>query len=295
MKISALGRHEAYLRLYNAIMIVKSDDKDEGDEYLRLERKLSAELIKNWRKGYQEALDEVFRLIPDDLSDDASKIILDGLANALGPAFGYSPAVRRELRKYISEAYEHSKREFAVQSSLTLPDTRAVEVLTKHNCYWLGEHYGKHVGPRIAKKAQEAIVEGVGREELARELREEFSGEHSGYKYWDVVSSSALVRSRAFGAISGMEEAGIVEYEILAVGDERMCDICAEMDGRTFSVEVARRKINSLLDIEDPDEFKEALSWQKDPAVGMSNEELMEAGQAIPPFHARCRCTVVIE
>ena len=292
MIISKLGRHEAYLRLYDIITRTKII-KDKPDEYLRLERKLSAELIKNWRKDYTQALQEVFKLIPKDLTDDARQIILDGLSNALGSAFGYSPAVRNEMRKYITEAYEKCKGEFVVKPSLTLPDKRAVEVLTKHNCYWLGQHYGKHISSKIAETTQQAILDGVGRDELAHELRKELGGENSNYQYWDVVASSALVRSRAFGAISGMEEAGIIEYEILAMGDERMCSICAEMDGRTFSVEVARRKINEALGVEDPDEFKELFAWQTKPATGISNSELEEHGQSLPPFHGRCRCVVI--
>lgn len=295
MNISEMARHEAYLRLYDIFMqtqIIK-DSQDNLDEYLRLERRLSAELIKNWRKDYTQALQEVFRLIPDNLSNDAQKIILDGLSNALGPAFGYSPAVRQEIRKYITEAYERGKHDFAINSSLNLPDIKAVEVLTKHNCYWLGQHYDKHIGSKIAETTQQAIIDGIGRDELARELRAELGGEHSDYKYWDVVSSSALVRSRAFGAISGMEEAGIIEYEILTMGDERTCPICAEMDGRTFSVEVARKRIDAALGIEDADEFKDIFSWQTHPAAGISNSELEEHGQNLPPFHARCRCVVI--
>ena len=129
MNISELARHEAYLRLYDIFTqtrIIK-DAKNNSDEYLRLERKLSAELIKNWRKDYTQALQEVFKLIPKDLTDDARQIILDGLSNALGSAFGYSPAVRNEMRKYITEAYEKGKGEFTAKPSLTLPDVRAVE------------------------------------------------------------------------------------------------------------------------------------------------------------------------
>ena len=295
MNISELGRHEAYLRLYDVMMRTRIIKASQGniDDYLRLERRLSAELIKNWRKDYTEALQEVFKLLPEGLTEDARQIILDGLSNALGPAFSYSPSVRQELRKYIREAYDKSKKEFAINGSLNLPDIKAVEVLTKHNCYWLGQHYSKHISKKIAETTQQGILDGLGRDELARELRAELGGEHSNYKYWDVVSSAALVRSRAFGAISGMEEAGIVEYEILTMSDERTCPICAEMDGRSFSVEVARKRIDAALEVEDADEFKSIFSWQTKPSTGISNEELAEHGENLPPFHGRCRCIVV--
>ena len=213
IEISQLGRHEAWLRLSS---IVKA-----GDKQIRLERKLTSELIKNWREPYSDALRELFRQIPAELSTEAAEIIMQRLAEALGQSFGSSQKVRDEFRKYITQAYESGKSEFVTDYKLSLPDIRAIDVLTKHNCYWLGEHYVKHIGPKIAELTQDALRYGLGREELAKELRESFGGKVGGYKYWDIVSSAALVRSRSFGCISGMVEAGITEYEILAMGDRK--------------------------------------------------------------------------
>ena len=270
--MTKLENHEADLRLYH---ILTSIVKDKPDEYLRLERKLSAELIKHWRTNYEDALKELLKLLPENLSSEGLNIILDGLTDTLGNAFGLSLPVRKEFRNYITKAYELGKN-----SSLNLPDRRAIEVLTRHNCFWLGQHYGKNIGPKIAELSRNAIENGLGRKELAKELRESLGGKIGGYEYWDVVSSSALVRARSFGAIAGMVEAGITEYEIVAMGDERMCEFCGQMDGKKFYVQRAAEKIQSVLDIEDPEEFKDALPWGDD-----------EDG--LPPFHGRCRCVLV--
>jgi hypothetical protein len=125
-------------------------------------------------------------------------------------------------------------------------------------------------------------------------LREELGGiAPDDYKYWDVVSSAALVRARSFGAVSGMEEAGVTEYKILAMGDERMCPICGEMNGRAFSVAGTRKVINSALSLTDPEAFKKAMPWQAKPAAGVSSSKLCAGGQSVPPFHGRCRCVLV--
>lgn len=287
-RLTELGRHEAWLRLST---IVKA-----GDNELQQERKLAAELIKNWRKSYNKAIEEIFQRIPDndELTQQSISIITDGLADALGQSFGSSQNVRNELRKYITKAYEAGKTKFAVKAKLELPDIRAIDVLTRHNCYWLGEHYGKHIGGKIAEMTQNAIKDGLGRSELAEELRVALGGEVGGYKYWDVVSSSALVRSRSFGCVSGMFEAGITEYEILAMADERMCPICGEMNGKIFSVSETKKVIDRVLDIEDPDEFKAAMPWHTSSPTGISNEDLIAEGMSIPPFHGRCRCVLVM-
>ncbi len=286
IKLTELGRHEAWLRLSS---ILKA-----GDKHIQLERKLTSELIKNWSEVYNYILAELFKSLPAELTTQAAEIITKRLADGLGQSFGSSEKVRAELNKYITQAYQSGKSEFAAKSDLNLPDKRAIEVLTKHNCYWLGEHYGKHIGPKIAELTQEAINDGLGRNELAEELRKALGGEVGGYKYWDVVSSAALVRSRSFGCISGMVEAGIVEYEILAMGDERMCPICGELNGQTFSVRGAQRVINHALSIDDPDKFKEAMPWHTQSPAGMSKEKLLAEGMSIPPFHGRCRCTLIM-
>ena len=285
IKLSELGRHEAWLRLSS---IIKA-----GDKQIQLERKLASELIKNWRESYESALKELFRQIPSEISAQAIEIITQGLSDLLGQSFGSSQAVREEFRKYITRAYESGKSEFAAKSGLSLPDVRAINILTKHNCYWLGEHYGKHIGSKIAELTQNALRDGLGRDELAGELREALGGKVGGYKYWDVVSSAALVRSRSFGCISGMEEAGITEYEILAMGDERMCPICGEMNGQTFSVAATREVIDRTLGITDPDKFKEAMPWHTEPPIGVGKDKLIADGMSIPPFHGRCRCVLV--
>ena len=91
-----------------------------------------------------------------------------------------------------------------------------------------------------------------------------------------------------------MEEAGIAEYEILAMGDERTCEICCEMNERVFSVHVARKFIDSVLEIDDPEKFKTAMPWQVRMPVEMSNYSLEKSGMSLPPFHGRCRCIVVM-
>lgn len=285
IELSELGRHEAWLRLSS---IMKA-----GDKQIQLERKLTSELLKNWRESYEGALKELFRQIPAELSSEATEIITQRLAESLGQSFGSSQKVRDEFRKHITRAYESGKSEFSAKPDLSLPDIRAIDVLTKHNCYWLGEHYGKHIGPKIAELTQGALRDGLGRDELAKGLRESLGGKVGGYKYWDVVSSAALVRSRSFGCISGMVEAGITEYEILAMGDERMCPICGELSGQTFSVSETREVIDRTLGISDPDKFKEAMPWHTEPPIGVGKDKLIADGMSIPPFHGRCRCVLV--
>ena len=296
LNLTPLARHEAYLRLYSiltSLPIAKSAKKN--DEDLKLERKLAAELIKNWRESYSSAMKDIFAAIPAELSAAAAEIIENGLLDALGTSFGSSQAVREQIKGFITKAYHETKNKFKAESSLSLADVRAINILSRHNCFWLGEHYGKHIGPKVSELTQKALDEGLGRDALAENLRQELGGAApENYSYWDVAASAALVRARSFGAISGMEEAGITEYEILAMNDERMCPICGEMNGKHFSVAKTREVIDKVLDITAPEKFKDAMPWQSKPPTGKSEAELLSDGQSLPPFHGRCRCTLVM-
>lgn len=265
------------------------------------ESALAAELRRQWRKKYSAALRDLLRAIPEEIVDDAVQIIEDGLLDALGEAFGASDDVRRLMRSYIEDAYKEGKGRWSMptpgrrnSSLLSMPDRRAIEVLTEHNCFWLGEHYGKQIGPKVSAIARQALTDGIGRKELARQLEAALGGvAPKDYKYWDVAASAALVRGRSFGMVSGMVEAQIVEYEILTMNDERRCGICGAMDGRVFRVSDAQAKIDEVLNITDPQAFKDALPWQKKPSTGVSSSTLAAEGQSLPPFHGRCRCIVI--
>jgi hypothetical protein len=65
------------------------------------------------------------------------------------------------------------------------------------------------------------------------------------------------------------------------------------MNGRTFSVAETRRVIDSVLSLDDPKAFKDAMPWQTKPAAGISSSKLARSGQSLPPFHGRCRCTLI--
>lgn len=267
--------------------------KSKKDAFKAMERALATGLRRKWRERWTKALREALENVDTkNPSEDDLKLIEDLLADRMGPSWGESDDVKRMVKKSMQQAYKAAKKAWS-QASLNLVDKRAIFSMTYHNCYWLGRHYGEHIGPKIAEVGSKAIAAGLGRKALAKELKSTLGGvAPKDYQYWDVVSSAALVRSRSFGALSGMSEAGITEYKVYAMGDERMCPICGEMHGRTFSVRSAVSRMESAIGIKDPEEFKAAFPWQKEPPVGVSNSALAEAGMSMPPFHGRCRCIV---
>ena len=296
--LTPAGRREVQLRLSLILSALEKSARSPEKDFKLMERKLAAELIGLWRKTYGEAIKAIFKAVPDFAAKKAADVLMSIFSDKLGEAFGSSKQMHGLMRDFITKSYSGGKSQWLIDKNspmLSLPDKKAIDVLTRHNCFWIGQHYGNHVGPKIAQIAQKAIDDGMGRDALAQELRHELGGvAPEGYTYWDVVASSALVRARSFGTISGMEEAGITEYEIMAMNDERTCPICGEMDGTVFSVEETRRVIDKALSITDPEEFKAAMPWHTESPAGKSVGQLERDGQSLPPFHGRCRCTLVM-
>lgn len=177
------------------------------------------------------------------------------------------------------------------------------------------------------------LAQGLSTDKIAAKLDRLFKDDvPQPESYWRVVADAFVGRARTTSQISSYEEAGIETYEIVAVLDEVTTDICRFMDGKTFSVSAARGFLDGLEELDDPEDVKYANPWVRkgeDPedgglrlyvptkdgkgvtiakiarsGVGSSNdrgsftgtrtdEELIALGIPVPPFHGRCRSTIV--
>lgn len=300
MNIPALTQNERMeaLALLDAILSDLVLMKSEDDKRRQEEELLAAELRREWRRAYDYALKEIAVILssmPDGVAQDVFDLLNQAMLDNLGPAFGQSQSVRKIVQNKINNSFLLGKEEINANHVFNLLDKKAIDALTRFNCFWLGKHYGDHIGPEIARVAQDAFTQGLGRKALADELQSRFKdvlGNYN-YQYWDVVSSAALVRARTFGNVYGLAEANILEFEIMAMHDERMCNICGQMDGRIFNVAQAKKLIDDVIGVDDPEAFKEAMPWHSEPPIGVSSKELAGKGMHLPPFHGRCRCLVL--
>ena len=90
-------------------------------------------------------------------------MITSTLKKHLGKDFGKSKTLCELFYENIREVYESSQKEILTDSHFKLTDLRAVDILTKHNCFWVGEHYEKHIGEKISEITRQALKDGLGR------------------------------------------------------------------------------------------------------------------------------------
>ncbi|MEM7494930.1 MAG: minor capsid protein [Myxococcota bacterium] len=144
-----------------------------------------------------------------------------------------------------------------------------------------------------------------------------------GEDYWSLVGSAWLNTARNRVNLDTYHDAGITRYRILAVMDERTSPVCAALNGTVFSVADQLEREERACRAETLDELRAVSPWLhardgkdgKPETVGFrgpghkfvavarregktfsrldSPDKLQRLGVGMPPYHARCRTTVV--
>lgn len=219
------------------------------------------------------------------------------------------------------KAAKGAKAVARIRPSFDLADEQAIKALKKQQVLWIGKHYQRRVSPAIAEVTRTTMAE-VGRSAavagtlMAKRVADTLShvkvpGGFMGStpQYFEGLTANAMTVARVHGQIRSFMEIGIVTYSISNPGDKRTCARCAHMDGKVFKVQQGGEQMQRELGAKDPDAVKTAHPWLSlnqikfisptgGPMAGKAgatdSKALAGKGQALPPYHFKCRCTVDI-
>lgn len=307
--------------------IIKAADRE-----LAIEKKMARDLNADFLDDYDRAVaEEIGALDPVENSSDEVQAVLTDIdrkmvgrdtAVAVGIMAAALKAIatvgRRIIRDRLISIGVLNERGRAgggihVSASLNQPDELAMEKLAGNQTFWIGEFWSKSLSNRLAATIRrESLEQGLGRSEVGRILngvvRSEFPGvavpgiyRGSSESYFRMLSGTIRNHASTYGALTGLEQAGIQRYRIIAVMDERTSDECKEMNGRSFSVQTGMTQMNATILAEDPEEMKSVAGWKKveqiKQAAGTGDARSQElglaaAGLALPPYHASCRTVI---
>lgn len=284
--ISGYYRRQALVSLRKIISIVKTD------HHGKLVAELQNLLLTEWRKSTREAISEVIRLLvqPDRLDHIELDNLLRDLQIRLGTRF--TNRVAAPLTEIQTNAYERGQRDIIkVKPSFNVVDRAAIDMLQRHNIYWVRDFWDSKLAGRVEKLGTQAISQGLTRRQAGELFEQAFSDQFGQYsiRYWEGFATHVITRSRELGAVEGYVKAGIEQYEIRAILDHRTTDICREMHGRVFSVEKAVAMRDALLAAKSPEEVKEIAPWMKPEDVQGKATGRLSPGLSLPPFHFKCR------
>lgn len=285
------------------------------------------ELDLDWEGMSEDALDAAIKAAKLAIAASYSTRVLPKIADVLeveGPAMMHSTRLAVIASTKIEIAASLSERDLAAEAAIR-----------KSHLNFIRNSSGERV-EALSVRAREVVANGMSRglgtdvisEKLSEALKNDIPRPTS---YWRVVADAFVGRARTTSQIDAYEDAGIETYEIVAVIDEATTDICRFMDGKQFTVAAARTLIDSLNEIDDPEDVRYANPWVRkgvDPdgvlrlfvpnadgstttiakiarsGVGKrddrgeytsarSESELASLGIPMPPFHGRCRSTIV--
>lgn len=228
-----------------------------------------------------------------------------------------------ELR-YNTPKFEEVKKAKEVVEllpSFDLVDDMAVSALESHQVFWIGEHYKGSVSPNIAETTKDVMAK-AGRDAKAagKAMSEKIGGalskvrvpggfSGSARQYFEGLTANAMTVARVHGQMRSFMDIGITRYSISNPSDHRTCKRCAHMEGKVFTTKQGAAQMSSELAAKNPDQVKAAHPWLTEsqikdispkagPLKGVAGEKdskaLAAKGQALPPYHYRCRCTVDI-
>lgn len=303
-----------------------------GEEFVKVsdreravERKLTNELDDEYVEGVDLALDaELSGLPADDVAADEAVLAVSGVGSRLerdlegdrgtrmrdallAALAAFTLTGRKSGKTLVGESGRSTS---SISGSLTSADRGAVAALADQQLWWIGRFWGEHLSKTIsATITREAVVGGLGREEVGRIVRGVVGGTFPGVgvpgtwsgsteQYFTSLAGTVRNQASNYGVLTTFVEGGVERYRIVAVLDKRTSDVCRLMDGREFSVRTGAKLAADRLDADSPEAVKNVSPWRSatsaETIAGAENPEeaLSRAGMALPPYHGSCRSSI---
>jgi SPP1 gp7 family putative phage head morphogenesis protein len=173
-----------------------------------------------------------------------------------------------EAGRVVRGTRRSAKQTFSlnISSDFTRTDERIAQFVARSQTNFIRDEYGRRQ-VAFSEKARQivsrAIAQGLGRDEISRQLREAFrnTAVNRSAFYWDVVASAFVGRARSFAEVSSYADAGISHYIIVAVLDEVTTDICRFLHGKRFSVGASMAQFARIERLRDPERIKHEQPW----------------------------------
>jgi SPP1 gp7 family putative phage head morphogenesis protein len=173
-----------------------------------------------------------------------------------------------EAGRVVRGARRSAKQTFSlnISSDFTRTDERIAQFVARSQTNFIRDEYGRRQ-VAFSEKARQivsrAIAQGLGRDEISRQLREAFrnTAVNRSAFYWDVVASAFVGRARSLAEVSSYADSGISHYLIVAVLDEVTTDICRFLHGKRFSVGASMAQFARIERLRDPERIKFEQPW----------------------------------
>lgn len=282
-----------------------------------------------------EMIDEMLEWIDFDwatASGDvwvAARAGIEGVfrAPSAGMIIGQRVETAKILRTVLRDVTGGASRIPGVAGNLAagfrLPNRAISQAMMQHHGFFVRDRY-RNIAPGLASRVQPIITRGIeqgmGRREIARELTSQVGRGLQQKGYWETVAANAVTRSRSYSLASSFSAAGINAYRIEAIVDEVTTETCLMLHEMILPVGPGLANLNRIISPNSTPqdtmryqpfirlqegEFRAEYGDGTHAVVGTSDgqgqytrvppTQMAGAGVGFPPYHHRCRTTVVPE
>ncbi len=222
----------------------------------------------------------------------------------------FLPSVAKKVNKNVSEIYAKFRRDQTIfkgadnipSPKVTPFDARAIDFIEEMDKAYLAKFLGdSDTQARFNKWIKEQFDAGKipfgGSRSDMRKFISDFSDiiEKESWKIDRIVNTSTAM-ARNIASMNYLSQAGVDEFEIVEVMDEKTCRYCQHMNGMTFSVNKTIEQYDELFTngIEGLSKFKPfATKFKIDEFERLDSAALSAIGISLPTYHPNCRGSVV--
>ncbi len=153
-------------------------------------------------------------------------------------------ASRRGLDKSDPAYIDKSQEEF-LRSAFLAPERISKVQLLAARAFEQLKGFNAQMGSQLNTILAQGMIDGKGALQIAREMVDKIDDMTE--KQALRIARTEIIRAHAEGQLDALEELGVSEVGVLVewttAKDARVCPICADMEGVTFTIDEARGKI----------------------------------------------------
>ena len=256
---------------------------------------LASLLISQLTAGYSDriatGLAEADRILAEGaITPERLDRALAALESNLGPAFAGD--LRKNIEDSVQVAYgAQAQRTRRVQADALVfnqVDNESMRFMKDYHIWWSGNAYDLNSAEEFRAVGEKAMVAGLGGDEIGDLFATKFQGDQKKtLAYWTGFGQNIVTQSRVWSDISSFQQAGITQYKIDAVLDDRTSKICRRLDGEVFNVSEAVQLRTSMMEADSPGQVKTIAPWFK--PKDLEGLAVLPLATALPPYHPDCR------
>jgi SPP1 gp7 family putative phage head morphogenesis protein len=165
------------------------------------------------------------------------------------------------------------QHKLSVGSMLEGKDREVLRRSSAAQAHYIRDYHTGAIAPALSQRVREiaeaGLDKGLPSAAIARQMRREVGSQLSGWQrnYFDIVASAVVGRSRSYGQLRSMQNAGVTRYIISAVLDEATTERCRFLDGKVFSVEHGLQRYAETDALADPRDVNYSMPWLKESKI----------------------------